>query len=149
MSLAAALVAAAIHLQPALTVGQATQLAASLIHWSPDPWVSLAIGFQESGLRADAVGTGGDQGLFQIYPSTARAFHLDVNALAGGWWAIDYQVQAHAQVLRAKLAAGPACARGPEHLTGWTCYHSFTERYRRAYWRAVWRHLQRMKPFET
>lgn len=123
-------------LQPACDPDVAAQLARSLFYWSKvyhvDPFVSVAIGFQESSLMPGRVGPTGDVGIFQIHGQTIKNYRLDKTRLVND---IDYMVQAHMLIMADKLTM----CKG---RNGYSCYHSFTLVHRLQYEHDVSRFLR-------
>lgn len=131
---------AAIHdLQPNVDDLVASQLARSLFYWSTvyhvDPFVSVAIGFQESSLIPGRVGPTGDLGVFQIHGRTIKNYHLSTARLKTD---IDYMVMAHMVIMADKM-------RECHDINAYSCYHSFTPVHRRQYEHDVSRFLTHHK----
>jgi soluble lytic murein transglycosylase-like protein len=96
-----------------------------------DPNLSLAIAMQESSLDPNAVSSTGDSGIFQVYPSTAKAYGIDLKRLKHD---IPYSIEQHLRILKDKVSMCPG-------KRAWSCYHSKTERHRRKYEPLVMRYM--------
>ncbi len=134
---AAAVCVTALELQPSASPWWVVNLAEHLdfqaeVHGT-DPWVSLAIGMQESSLRSDSIGPTGDAGTFQFHPATARAHGVDLSRLRD----LSYEVEQHVRLLKQKMAT---CSGTRNE---WSCYHSTTPARRHEYERLVSRYMRR------
>jgi hypothetical protein len=146
--LIAKLYKAAIKLQPKLPSATAFNLATHLAHYSKqygtDPYLSLAIGMQESGLKViNRVEKGKitDYGMFQFHYATVKWMQLDANRLQ-----TDLQYAVHKHVKLLKLKQEQCKSWGPH---SWICYHSATTKHAQKYKRLVDRYYFRINPRPT
>jgi hypothetical protein len=136
---------AALKLQPKLASDTALQLASRLHTYSTayrtDPYLSLAIGMQESGLQQiNRVEKGKitDYGMFQFHYRTAKWMQLDVQRLQTD---LDYAVKKHVKLLAQKQKE---CRNWGPH--SWLCYHSATPAHAQKYKKLVDRYYFRINP---
>jgi hypothetical protein len=137
--------AAALKLQPKLSQDTALELAFLLHKYSQqyrtDPYLSLAIGMQESGLQQiNRVHKGKvtDYGMFQFHYRTAQWMQLDVVRLQLD---LGYAVKAHVKLLAEKQRQ---CKDWGPH--SWLCYHSATTVHAQKYKQLVDRYYFRINP---
>lgn len=96
-----------------------------------DPLPSVAIAFLESSFQIDAVSGTGDYGMFQINLKTAKDFGIPINQLG----TLKGQVQAHFQILKQKVKVCSELEKLQiDQVPEWTCYHSFTPKFRLKYY---------------
>ena len=136
---------AAIKLQPKLAPATALQLASYLYTYSKqyktDPYLSLAIAMQESGLQQiNRVEKGRvtDYGMFQFHYKTAKWMDADTARLQSD---LEYAVRKHVKLLSIKQKQ---CRNWGPH--SWLCYHSATAVHAQKYKQLVDRYYFRINP---
>ena len=147
-----------VEINPSIDRGFAMELSniiyRAAILYKIDPMISVAIAAQESGIRninREAIGvypvcevhahvpchtfrTITDVGIFQIHVKTAENYGMDIFKLLNS---VEYQVVSHMKILKQKLKL---CADlGDE---AYSCYHSKTPKYRKAYVKHIKKYLQ-------
>ena len=145
-----------VEINPSIDRGFAMELSniiyRAAILYKIDPMISVAIAAQESGIRnTHRTGVGippwcmyaqndcgivtsiTDIGIFQIHVNTAKSYKLSMFRLFND---IEYQVHSHMKILKQKLKL---CAHlGDE---AYSCYHSKTPKYRKAYVKLIRKYL--------
>lgn len=119
--------------------------------YNTDPFVSVAIGAQETGLRninrteraLIKTDTGyhfidviTDVGLFQFHVNTIEYYEMDIDRLKND---LEYAVENHVKLLRQKIDM--CIRRGIPASGAWACYHSYSDGHRQKYRRMVERFL--------
>lgn len=129
--------------------------------YGTDPYISIAIAMQESGLRNIHRSERGvdiewscfescswskverkvytDFGMFQFHYSALQDYKIDFTRVFDH--DLEYIVETHVRILKDKIKM---CNSHGD--TAWACYHSASDKYRKKYIKMVSRYIEQIKP---